>query len=119
MAYATKDDVAMYTGKALEELPADIDRLLERASEVVDEATLGRIDPANQAHLDAARLATCAQVEYWLTAGEQGAIVGGAPRMSLGSLSVDYGSAGGPPVLAPRARRHLLNAGLLYRGVTA
>lgn len=117
MAYATKDDVALYTGRDPSDLPTDIDRMLERASELIDFVTLGRlVDNADTEALEAARKAVCAQVEYWLAAGEEQDITGPVQGVSLGSLRVDYGPMSAKD-LAPRAKRHLWLAGLLYRGV--
>lgn len=121
MAYATRDDLQTYVGAGVT-LPdeAEADRLLARASEVVDEAALGRVNPTDPVHAAAARKAVCAQVEYWLQQDETVDVTGQVASYSIGSLSISYGSggresrAGG---LAPRARRHLLLAGLLYRGV--
>lgn len=114
MPYATKADLAAYLGVAEQDLPADADRLLQRATELIDEATLGRIDPADTDHADAARQATCAVVEAWLQAGEERDITGQRGGVTLGSLRIDELPQG----LPPRARRHLMLAGLLYRGVT-
>lgn len=117
MAYATEQDLADYLGVSLADLPSDSERLLERASEDVDYYTLGR---ATQG--EATKLATCAQVEMWLEVGEETSIRGALASFSIGRWSATYanvsgGSGGGPPALAPRAKRHLLLAGLLYRGV--
>lgn len=110
MAYATLADLVAYLGPDREP-PADADRLLERASELIDEAALYRIDPANPEHAEAARKATCAQVEHWLEAGETEA-AGVTGDVALGSLRMSV-----PGALAPRARRALLAAGLLSRAV--
>lgn len=119
MAYATEQDLADYLGVSLADLPDDAERLLERASEDIDYYTLGR---ATQS--EATKLATCAQIEMWLEVGEETDIRGALQSFSIGRWSATYagaaggaGSGGGPPALAPRARRHLLLAGLLYRGV--
>lgn len=105
MAYATAADLAAYLGK---EPPQDANRLLERASEVIDSALGYLVEPDPEA----LKLATCQQVEFWLEVGEAHDIAGVS-----GAISVDRLSYTAPPVLAPRARRTLLAAGLLYRGV--
>ena len=115
MAYATEQDLADYLGVSLADLPDDAERLQERASEDIDYYTLGR---ATQS--EATKLATCAQIEMWLEVGEEADIRGALQSFSIGRWSATYassGNGGGPPALAPRARRHLLLAGLLYRGV--
>lgn len=116
MAYATEADLAEYLGVSEADLPTDAGRLLERASEAVDYLTLGRIDPGNAQHAEAAKKATCAQVESWLETEEVGDKQGTVKRFTIGRFSMDFGEQGVPQV-APRARRYLLLAGLLYRGV--
>lgn len=122
MAYATKADLAAYLGVSEADLPPDADRLLERASELIDYVTMGRADA--EAHADTLRRATCAQAEMWISEGEDVAIRGPIRSFSLGKWSVTYGDgrqSGGDrqPELAPRARQALALAGLLYRGVGA
>src|SRR5690606_27078132 len=112
----TEADLAEYLGVGESQLPDDAGRLLERASELVDYLTLGRINPGNPEHAKAAKLATCAQVESWLETEEVGDKQGNVKRFSLGRFSMDFGDQGVPQV-APRAHRYLLLAGLLYRGV--
>lgn len=121
MVYATKADLADYIGIEGTNLPVDAERLLERASELMDAATLGRIDQENTNHMEAAKNATCAQVEYWIQTGEQQDVSGPIEGYSIGSLQIQYGSGAdrvSPTVLAPRSRRYLFLAGLLYRGVS-
>lgn len=122
MPYAVKADVSAYTGIPEGDLPADIDRLIQRASELIDEYSLGRINLADPEHAEAAKNAVCAQVEYWLQgAGEELAVLGSVQSFQIGNLSINYGKPGGGQTgggeLAPRARRHLFLAGLLTRGV--
>lgn len=115
MAYATEADLVEYLGVSEADLPTDAGRLLERASEDIDYWTLGR---ATQS--EATKLAACAQVEMWLEFGEESSIRGPLQSFTLGRWSATYGSGSGgsgPRDLAPRARRYLFTAGLLYRGV--
>lgn len=120
MAYATTTDLADYLGVDIQDLPADVERLLERASELIDYVTLGR--SAQGGNADALRQAACAQVEMWIDVGEDAAIRGPVQSFSLGRWSVVYGIRAGTnqntqPELASRARQALALAGLLYRGV--
>lgn len=120
MAYATPAELATYVGEGVE-LPSteEQERLLERASELVDSVSLLRIDDTDADHLAAARDATAAQVEWWLSAGEDAETGPPVQSYSIGSLSLSYGVAGGAHRmrLAPRAKRHLFLAGLLDRRV--
>lgn len=121
MVYATKADLADYIGVEETNLPVDAERLLERASELMDAAALGRIDPNNAEHIEVVKKATCAQVEFWVQAGEQQDVAGPIEGYRIGGVQIQYGSGEsrvGPTVLAPRAKRYLFMSGLLYRGVS-
>jgi hypothetical protein len=101
---------------------AEQSRLLERASETIDYVTLERIDTDDDEHILATQKATCAQVEWWLEAGEGVDVSGPIQGYAIGSMQIQYGAGTNrisPTTLAPRARRYLLTAGLLYRGVGA
>lgn len=120
MAYATAAQVTEYTG--VDSLPDDIDRLIDRADELIDEAVLPNvIDTTDSDQATAAQNATCAQVEYWLNSDEEMDIINLPSYYTIGSYQV--GSAtrtqGQESKLAPRAKRILFKAGLLYRGVSA
>ena len=121
MAYATESDLAQYLGVSEADLPADAARLLERASELIDHLTLGRIDSENTEHTEAARKAACAQVEFWLAVDEENDIPGPIQGIIIGRMQIQYGAGSNriaAVYVAPRARRYLLDAGLLYRGVS-
>lgn len=124
MAYATTTQLQAYLGGA--SLPADAQRLLDRASDLVDYLTLGRIDTTVTEQANAAKNATCAQVEYWMTMGEQTDISSSSTTsISIGTFQMsDSGSSsnqstqlGSKHAMAPRARRILFLAGLAYSGV--
>ncbi|MCE5322141.1 hypothetical protein LLG46_02370 [bacterium] len=120
MNYATSADITTYTGIAADALPGDIDRLITRASEMVDDITPGFIDLDNADHLTAAKKAVCAQVEFWLEVGEDRDISGPVETYVAGKVQIQNGAGDNrvaPGYLAPRARRVLLKAGLLYAGV--
>lgn len=115
VAYATADELASY-------VPAtagleDVDRLLERASELIDAKVRASFDlddttnlPTNESVAAAMRDAVCAQVEFWLDVGEEHDIEGLADRQaSIQGLSLQAL----PPELAPRARRIMRTCGLL------
>lgn len=117
--YATQADAAAYMGIEVAALPTDIDRLLTQATHLVDYVTLNQIDITDAHHEQAAQDATCAQVEYWINHGEDEEFSPAIKSYQKSKVSVTY--AGNPqsipPKLCERAKRHLLLAGLLYRGV--
>lgn len=115
--YATLADFAAYMHIDLEDVPADTERLLARAGELIDAQTLGRAPLVTDSDtLGKFRLAACAQVEYWLASGEDVALRGNIQGYSVKSFSVTFGMRG-EAKLAPRAYDALLRTGLLYRGV--
>lgn len=113
--YATKDQLAEYLGIELASLPADSDRLLQRASEMVFQLVSDNYDPLIADHVEAVQLATCAQVEQWGQLGELQAIAGSVNDFSLGPLKINFSKAsGGSGSISPRSYGYLSNAGLLY-----
>lgn len=96
--------------------PEDLDHLLTRASELIDDYTrtaVYAIDsvtflPTDTDIIAAFRDATCAQVEFWLTSDEEEDILGAISGASVGGVSFQAPAL----TLAPRAARFLRNAGL-------
>jgi len=120
MAYATLSDLAEYLGVQESELDDDSQRLIFCASMLIDMYTLGRIDPNNGRHMNAAKLATCAQVEFWQATGDPLGVLSMFGSLSLGSFSASLGSTQNSlsnMPLAPRAYQALFMEGLLYTGV--
>jgi hypothetical protein len=124
MAYATTTELQAYLGGA--SLPADAQRLLDRASDLVDYITFGKINVSIAYQEEAAKNATCAQVEYWMTMGEDTDISGSSyDSISIGTFQMTTSSSNGSKTtslgskhgLAPRAGRILFLAGMAYRGV--
>jgi hypothetical protein len=120
---ATLEELATYLGKTTQTLPSEAPRYITRASELVTQAMWNNYSSANDDHVEAAMLATCAQVEYWLEIGESMAFVGNVKELAIGSFKVGFASGGASSsetsssVLAPRTRSFLSRQGLLYRGV--
>jgi hypothetical protein len=99
--------------------PADLSRLLERASELIDDhCRTARYDvddddlPTDEGVAAALRDATCAQVEFWLAGDEEDDVLGPLKAIKIGSVSAEPAE---PLVLAPRAARILRDAHL-YSG---
>jgi hypothetical protein len=119
VAYATSAELQAYLSAATWALidGDDVDRLLERATEIVDDHVRAAfvVDDDTKLATDtdiAAALsdATCAQVEFWVEVGEEHDIAGmGDRQASIGHLSMEKL----PPELAPRALRLLSTAGLM------
>ena len=116
VAYATAAEYETWSGQSA---PSSIERLLTRASElldatvtasfVVDSDTGLPTDPLDAAAL---RDASCAQVRFWVETGEEHDIDG------LAGTPIQVGGVGGvstvrSPVLAPQARRILKKAMLI------
>lgn len=120
MTYATTADLAEYLGDIpVGDLPDDVDRLLARASEMIDRFTFGRIDTDDDDHVDAVRDAVCAQVEWWVAVDDEFGTASRFAQFRVGNLSVSGGSdALSLPGLAPRAFSALFAVGLTFRGVS-
>lgn len=110
-AHATSSQLADWIGVAV---PPDAQRLLDRASRLVDgKVTTGyKVDdagvPTDVRVRDGLRDATCAQVEFWLGVGEEHDVEG-----VRGEISTPGASFTLPPELGRRARRELVLAGLM------
>jgi hypothetical protein len=95
--YATAAQYQAYSGQTP---PADIDRLLARASKLIDsDVTMGAWYDTDDAGLptntdvaEAFTQATCAQVEFWGEVGESVDTSGPIQGVTLGSLSIQYGA---------------------------
>lgn len=124
MGYATREQLATYLGITA---PADADRLLSRASELVDDHIVtatydidANDQPTHPGVITALQDATCAQVEYWLAGDEEDDVLGPLQGVSMGGQQQQYGAGTNratPMYLAPRAARHLRRAGLLSGSV--
>ncbi|MFE5558658.1 hypothetical protein [Streptomyces sp. NPDC056544] len=121
LPYATPEALAAWLGTPA---PPDAERLIARAGEDIDSALLTAIypvdddgDPLDSTIAAALSSATCAQVEYWLAAGDDGTGAQGRwDSVSIGPVSLSgraASTAGASGVeLAPRAARALRRAGL-------
>ena len=118
MAYATTTDLATYLGVTVGSLPSNASILLERASDVIDYATMGRLDVTDTTQANVAKKATCQQVEQFILVGTEYDISGREyEQLSIGSWSANWKDSDTNLTIAPRARRTLFLAGYLYRGV--
>lgn len=115
MRYATAAQLTAYLGAAA--APADADRMLDRASELIDSVLITAVydvdtagSPTDVTAIAALADATCAQVEFWLASGEEDDILGPIQGYAVGGMQVQFGAGENrttPMYLAPRAARHL------------
>ena len=90
--------------------PVDLDRLLTRASEVIDDYTRTARYPTDADDLPtdaddiaAFRDATCAQVEFWLAGDEEDDVLGPLTDVTIGCAEDDAGDAADAGYPAPPA----------------
>ena len=114
-AYATVEDLGAFIGDVA---PQGAERLLDRASELIEEVTMTAwyahdINgmPTDKGIIAALRDATCAQVEFWLAGDEEDDVLGPVKDVTIGGVRAIMDK---PLTIAPRASRILRNA-LLYR----
>lgn len=114
MGYATVAQLEAWTGTTA---PADAERLLERASDLVDSRVTAWYltdndgNPSDADVIEALMEATAAQVEFWLTGGgETDDILGPAAASTVGPLNISETHI---DRLAPRTIDRLRRAGLL------
>jgi hypothetical protein len=127
MRYATVEQLTAYLGAAA---PANAERLLDRASEVITgviRTAVYDVDSAGAATdpqvVDALARATCAQVEWFLETGDTTGAAGQYTQVSIGNVRLSRGAgngtAGPAPREAPQAVTILWTAGLLRSTVVA
>lgn len=117
--YATSEELTARLSAAYT-VPLNADQLLEKASEVIDEATLGRAGgywdedaDGDLGYRSTLSKATCDQVEFWLEAGEEHDVDGLTGSVVSGRLQLHPTAMR----LSTRAKRTLKMGGMLYRGV--
>lgn len=113
--YATAADYQEFSGQTP---PADIDRLLARASELLDSEVLPAAwyttdtngMPVDATVAAAFSQAACAQVEFWGEMGEDVDVAGLAQQVRIGTVMIQYGAGAnrvGPEHIGPRVYRAL------------
>lgn len=116
MSYATLAELETYTGA-----PAnpDDERLLERASEVMDDLLVASVyavdtngNPVLATHIDALRDAVCAQVEWWRETGDELGTTSRYSNLHLGPASIQLRGSRNTRI-SPRAITALHRAALL------
>lgn len=116
MNYSSVTSLSSYLSVDEENLPNDIYRMMERASETIEYFCLNNIDMDNDRIVNALEKATNAQVEYWLNTNDELNIMHVFNAINAGS-DINIDREGQLPELAPRAKRELMKNGLLNVGV--
>ncbi|MEU5847441.1 hypothetical protein [Saccharopolyspora shandongensis] len=108
--HATVDDLAAYAGR--EVVTPDSERLLARASELVDSLLITAVySPGDEGVRDALRRATCAVVQYWRDTGDETGAASQYAAMQIGTVRLQRAQ---PATDVPSAAvRILATAGLL------
>jgi hypothetical protein len=121
-AYATLDDLGAYLGAAP---PADSQRMLARAQELIDDALISSPyladangNPTDAGVLAALNKATCAQVEYWITNGDELGQLEQYHSYSIEGITVARGAASSSQDICDRAKAALRAGKLLPGAVT-
>lgn len=114
-AYAQPSEVAEYLGIEESALPADITRLLSRATDLIRPRIQNNYDSTNELHVAAVKKAACAQIEYWQE-NREGPEFEGSVRSRLAAREMTV-YINPTPRLAPRAEDALNEECLLYSGV--
>lgn len=114
--YATTDDLASYLDVSVSSLPANSNNMLKRASELIKRITLNNLNINNPDHMEAVKLATCAQVEYWIELGINPVVINSVSSYNAGSMSVNFNTASIEQI-SLRSRGYLNDQRLLYRGI--
>lgn len=113
-SYATPADIEEFTGIPVATLPSNIGQIIRKASDLITNMIKVNILPI---HSEALKLATSAQVEYWLETGDQSENNTAIKSYTANSVSVTYADKSSTNPLCPRAKQYLNKVGLLYAGV--
>lgn len=116
--FITSADLAGYMGQKEEELPKNIEILIKRGSELVSIAMRNNYNPNNPGHVEAAKLATCAQCQDWIEREVSAVSNNNMSSFSLGELSITYSDVDKyANKLCSTSVRYLNHRHLLYKGM--
>lgn len=115
-------DEKYYTNRFKEEIPEDLPFLIEAASDIIYDLTLGKSSAAEGTVLDKVKRATAAEVKYLSdNGGTESLLSGGFASVSIGKFSYSSGSGnssdGRSAPVSPYAVTLLESAGLLGRSL--
>ena len=116
--FAQANDLAEYMGVKAEDLPKGVDIMLKRANELIGMAMRGNYNAKYESHVEAAKLATCAQCQNWIENEIKPVSDSVVSSYSLGELSVTYSDVDRlSNRLCTTAVRYLNHKHLLYKGM--
>lgn len=116
--YATPQDVAEYMGKESKDMPKGLEVLIKRASEMIHMAVKQNFNPNNDEHVEAVKLATCSQCQYWIETEVSPVSNNNVSSYSLGELTVTYSDVDKySNKLCLSSVRYLHYKHLLYKGM--
>lgn len=117
--YAVVNDYAEYMHIELDKVPTNCERLLARASELIEQFVCDNIKSNDANQITALKLATCAQVEFWVDNGEEVATSRPIKSFSSGDISISFadGDSGKVSQLSARTKGYLNKECLLYCGI--
>ena len=116
--YISKEELADYLGKTIDELPENSMTLMQRASELIAIASRKAFKPHNERHVEAIKLATCAQCQQWIENDINPVADNVVSTYRLGELSVTYDKGNSSPnKLCTMAIQYLNSCHLLYKGM--
>ena len=116
--YATKSDLAEYIGSEEYDLPSGVEIMIKRANELIGIAMRNNFNPLYESHVEAAKLAVCAQCQNWIETNLSPVSNGNISSYSLGELSVTYSDIDKySNKLCVTAVRYLNSKCLLYKGL--
>lgn len=116
--YATQSDLAEYMGVNNAALPSGVEIMLKRASELVGIAMRNNYNPLYESHVEAAKLAVCAQCQNWIETNLSPVSNGNVSSYSLGELSVTYSDVDKfSNKLCTTSVRYLNSKCLMYKGL--
>lgn len=106
---------------SLDEVPANAQKLIMFASDIVMSSVRNNYDKLSESHVLAVKKAICCQVSYWVETGTNPVDQSEVSSYSLGELSVSVdktsASQGTKPALCQMSLMYLRDAYLLYRGL--
>ena len=118
----TRSDLVQY-GNFVDEssVPADYERKVRFAGDIVMNLVRNNYNPSSDAHVLAVKKAICCQVSYWFETGKSPVDSSDISSYSLGELSVStdasQGNSSGKSLLCDLSLMYLRSEYLLYRGM--